>query len=60
LWTWGVEKEMENDGEMSHVRFLRREGLRWQRRDVIIVAGCMFLIQGWAIVRKLVPLRVRG
>jgi hypothetical protein len=51
---------MEREADMSHLRFLRREDLRWKRRDVIIVEGCLFLIRGWAIARKLVPLRVRG
>ena len=51
---------VERDVERSHLRFLGREGLRWQREDVIIVEGYLFLIRGWAIARKLVPLGVRG
>jgi hypothetical protein len=27
---------MEREGEMGHLRYLKREDLRWQRRDVII------------------------
>jgi hypothetical protein len=41
---------------MGHLRFLRREDLRWQRGDVIIVGCYLFLIRGWAIVRRPVPL----
>jgi hypothetical protein len=55
-----LKGEIEREVDMGHLRFLRKGDLRWQRRDVIIVEGCLFLIRGWAIVRKLVPLRVRG
>lgn len=47
-------REVERDGDMSHLRSLRREDLRWQRKDVITVEGYLFLIRGWAIVRRLV------
>jgi hypothetical protein len=46
--------------KVSHLKSLRRDDLRWQRRNVGIVVSYLFLIQEWAIVRKLVPLRVRG
>jgi hypothetical protein len=51
---------VERDVERRHLRFLRREELRWQRGDVITVGGYLYLIQEWAIVRRLVALRVRG
>lgn len=56
----GVEKEMESEGAVGHLRSLRREDLRWQRRDVITVAGCLFRIHGSVIVRRLVRFRVRS
>ena len=55
-----MKGEMEREADMSHLRFLRREDLRWKRRDVIIVGGYLFLIQEWVVVRRPVPLRVRG
>ena len=51
---------MESEGEMGHLRFLRTGDLRWQRRDFIVVGGYLFLIQEWVIVRRLIPLHVRG
>jgi hypothetical protein len=50
----GIEKEMESKGEVGHLRSLRREDLRWQRRDVIIVVSCLVRIHGSVIVRRLV------
>ena len=51
---------MERHSEMSHLRFLRREELRWQRGDVIIVEGYLFLIPESANVRRLVLWPVRS
>ena len=54
------EKEMECEGEMGHLRSLRREDLRWQRRDVITVGGCLFQIGESVIVRRHVPRLARS
>jgi hypothetical protein len=56
-----VEGEMERHVDMSHLRIMRREDLRWQRRrDVVTVGGGLLLIRGWVIVRRLVLLSARG
>lgn len=49
-----MEKEMEKEQEMGYLRFLRREVLRWERRDVITMAACLFQILASVIVRRLV------
>jgi hypothetical protein len=54
------EMGVERDVEKSHLRFQGRESLRWQRGNVIIVEGCLFLIRGWVIVRRLVLWHVRS
>jgi len=38
------ERGVERDAERSHLRFLRKEELRWQRGDAITVAEGLFLI----------------
>ena len=53
------EMGVERDVERSHLRFLGREELRWQRGDAITVEGYLFLIQEWAIVRRRVPMRAK-
>jgi hypothetical protein len=55
-----VKGEVERHVNMNHLRILRREELRWQRRDVVTVGGGSFLIREWVIVKRLVPLRVSG
>jgi hypothetical protein len=52
--------EIEREVNMSHLRFLRKGDVRWQRGDVITVEGYLFLIQEWAIVRRRVPMRAKG
>ena len=37
---------------LSHLRSLKGGDLRWQRRDVIIMASYSFLTQGQVIVRR--------
>ena len=45
---------------MSHLRFLRKGDVRWQRGDVIIVAEGLLLIREWVIVRRPVQLHAKG
>ena len=52
--------EIEREVNMSHLRFLRKRDVRWPRENVITVAEGLFLIQEWAIVRRRVPMRVKG
>jgi hypothetical protein len=56
----GGGRGVEVGVEMSHLKFLRREELRWLRRGVFIVGVYLFLIQGLGIVRRLVHWPVRG
>lgn len=55
-----MKEEIEREFDMSHLRFLRKEDLRWPRENVITVAEGLFLIGEWVIVRRLVPLHVRS
>jgi len=52
--------EVERDVERSHLRFLGRGELGWQRGDVITMEGYLVLIQEWVIVRRRVPIHARG
>ena len=54
------ERGVERGVEGSHLRFLRREELRWQRGNVITVAEGLFLIPEWGIVRRLVQLHAKS
>jgi hypothetical protein len=61
LWTEGrLKEEIERGSDMSHLRFLRKGDLRWQRGDVITVAEGFSLIGGWVIVRRPVPWHARN
>ena len=53
-------KKFHNGIELTHLRSLGRGGLRWRRRNVITVAGCLFRIGESVIVRRPVPLRARS
>jgi hypothetical protein len=41
-----LKEEIERGSDMSHLRFLRKGDLRWQRGDVITVAEGFSLIGG--------------
>ena len=55
-----LKGEIEREADMSHLRFLRKGDVRWQRGDVITVEGYLFLIQEWVIVTRPVPMRAKG
>jgi len=55
-----LKEEIERGSDMSHLRFLRKGDLRWQRGDVITVAEGFSLIGGWVIVRRPVPWHARN
>jgi len=61
LWTEGrLKEEIEREFDMSHLRFLRKGDLRWQRGNVITVAEGFSLIGEWVIVRRPVPWHARS
>ena len=55
-----LKGEIQREADMSHLRFLRKGDLRWQRGNVITVEGYLFLIQEWVIVRRPVQWAARG
>ncbi len=55
-----MKGEIEREVDMSHLRFLRKGDLRWPRENVITVAEGLFLMREWVIVRRRVPIRVKG
>ena len=56
----GLKGEIEREAVVSHLRFVRKEDLRWQRGSVITVAEGLLLIREWVIVRRLVQLDAKG
>ena len=50
----GFDREIERELRVSHLRFERKEDLRWQRGDVITVGESLLLIGEWVSVRRLV------
>jgi hypothetical protein len=50
----GLKREVERELRVGHLRFERKEDLRWQRGDVVTVAEGLLQIGEWVIVRKLV------
>ena len=55
-----MKREVERGLRVSHLRFERKEDLRWQRGDVVTVAEVLLLIGEWVIVRRLVLWPVRS
>lgn len=53
-------KGVEGGVERSYLRFLRREGLRWQRGNVITAAEGLSLIRRSGIARRLVQLPAKS
>jgi hypothetical protein len=50
----GLKREIEREVRVSHLRFVRKEDLRWQKGNVVTVAEGLLLIREWVIVRRLV------
>jgi hypothetical protein len=56
----GLKREIEREVRVGHLRFERKEDLRWERGNVVTVAGGLLVIGGWVIVRGLVLWPVRS